>query len=90
MSSADNGFHIHTNGIFNRIGPTDERERAHYESLIAADYQRCHPGETFEDLKRRGRFSKEDAGLAQDWMATAAERAAAERERKIAAPRRAA
>jgi hypothetical protein len=47
------------------------------ESLIREDYERCHPGETLEDLKRRASFSKEDRGLLRDWMAVAAARAAA-------------
>ena len=47
------------------------------ESLIRQDYERCHPGETLEDLKRRASFSKEDKGLLRDWMAVAEARAAA-------------
>jgi hypothetical protein len=47
------------------------------ESLIREDYERCHPGETLEDLKRRASFSKEDRGLLRDWMAVATARAAA-------------
>jgi hypothetical protein len=47
------------------------------ESLIREDYERCHPGETLEDLKRRASFSKEDKGLLRDWMTVAAARAAA-------------
>ena len=47
------------------------------ESLIREDFERCHPGETLEDLKRRASFSKEDRGLLRDWMAVAAVRAAA-------------
>ena len=42
------------------------------ESLIRRDYERCHPGDTLDDLKRRAAFSKEDRGLLQDWMAIAA------------------
>jgi hypothetical protein len=42
------------------------------ESLIRRDYERCHPGDTFDDLKRRAAFSKEDRGLLRDWMAIAA------------------
>lgn len=54
----------------------DDGERAYLESLIRADYERCHPDETIEDIKRRARFSKEDKGLLRDWMAVAAKRAA--------------
>ena len=52
-------------------------DRAYLESLIREDFERCHPGETLEDLKRRASFSKEDRGLLRDWMAVAAARAAA-------------
>jgi hypothetical protein len=62
-----------------------EPERAYLESLIRADYERCHPGETLEDIKLRAAFSKEDKGLLRDWMAVAAARAAAEHQMKIAA-----
>jgi hypothetical protein len=55
-----------------------EEERAYLESLIREDFERCHPGETLEDLKRRASFSKEDKGLLRDWMAIAAGRAAAD------------
>jgi hypothetical protein len=55
------------------------------EALVRADYERSHPGDTFDDLKRRARFTKEDKGLLRDWMALAAARAEAQ-----AAPRRAA
>lgn len=44
------------------------------EALIRADYERCHPEDTFDDLKRRARFSKEDKGLLRDWMGVAAQR----------------
>ena len=85
MGFPEKGFHIYTNGIFNRIGPADEREWAYHELLIRADYECRHPGETFEDLKYRARFSKEDAGLLHDWMAVAAQRAEAKRREKAAA-----
>lgn len=58
------------------VHPADETERVYLESLIAADFARCHPGETLEDVKRRAAFSKEDRGLLRDWMALAAIRAA--------------
>jgi hypothetical protein len=53
-----------------------EEERSYLESLIREEYERCHPGERLEDLKRRASFSKEDRGLLRDWMAVAAARAA--------------
>ncbi len=59
------------------IRPADAAERACLESLVRADYDRSHPGETFEDMKRRRSFSKEDNGLYRDWMAIAAARAEA-------------
>jgi hypothetical protein len=63
----------------NQIETLDDSERIHLESLIPADYQRCHPGETLEDLKRWARFSKEDKGLLRHWMALAAEQSSAGR-----------
>ena len=60
------------------LRPASEEERAYLESLIREDFERCHPGETLEDLKRRASFSKEDKGLLWDWMAIAASRAAAD------------
>lgn len=56
---------------------THEEEEACLEALIREDFERCHPGETLEDLKRRASFSREDRGLLRDWMAVAAIRAAA-------------
>jgi hypothetical protein len=44
--------------------------------LIRDDFERCHPGDTLEDLKRRASFSREDRGLLRDWMAIAARSAA--------------
>ncbi len=71
-----NNLYILTNGVFNQIEPSDVNERAYLESLIRADYEKCHPDETLEDLKRRARFSKEDKGLLRDWMAVARRRLA--------------
>ncbi len=48
-------------------------------SRLVTYFERCHPGETLEDIKRRVSFSKEDKGLLRDWMAIAALRAAADR-----------
>jgi hypothetical protein len=61
------------------VNPSNEPERIHLESLIREDFERCHPGETLDDVKRRASFSKEDKGLLRDWMAVAATRAAAGR-----------
>jgi len=48
------------------VRPANETERAYLESLIREDIERCHPGETLEDIKRRASFSKEDKGLLRD------------------------
>ncbi len=42
------------------VRPKDDAERAYLESLVRDDYDRCHPGETFDEMKRRIPFSKED------------------------------
>ena len=59
------------------VRPKDEVERAYLESLVRDEYARCHPEETFDDMKRRVPFSKEDRGLYRDWLVVAAARAAA-------------
>ncbi len=79
MDIPEDGFHVSILGIRERIGPADRREWAYHESLIRAAYDQCHPDETFEDLMHRAQFSNEDKGLLRDWMAVAAQRAAAER-----------
>ncbi|WP_247500510.1 hypothetical protein [Bradyrhizobium sp. 149] len=58
--------------------PNNE-EQSYLESLVRAEFERCHPDDTFEHLKRRAAFSKEDKGLLRDWMAIAKARAAAQR-----------
>ena len=40
------------------------------ESIRVA-YERSHPEDSFEDLQRRARFSKEAKGLLRDWLAIA-------------------
>ena len=60
------------------VRPTNEAAQAYLESLIREDFERCHPGETLDDIKRRASFSKEDKGLLRDWMAVAARRTAAD------------
>jgi hypothetical protein len=59
------------------LDPISEGDPTYLESLIREDFERCHPGVTLDDLKRRASFSKEDRGLLRDWMAVAAARAAA-------------
>lgn len=75
MQSARERFWMSTNGLRQPIGPDDADIRSYHESLVCRDYDRCHPDDSFEDLKHRARFSKEDQGLLRDWMAVAAERA---------------
>ena len=64
------------------LGGAAQDETAYLESLIREDFERCHPGETLEDLKRRASVSREDRGLLRDWMAIAVSRAAAERAKR--------
>ena len=64
------------------VRPADESERAYLESLVRADYDKSHPGETFDDMKQRCSFSREDKGLYRDWMAIASARAEAARAAK--------
>ena len=35
-------------------------ERQYFESLIRADYERCHPDDSFDDLKQRVHLTKEE------------------------------
>jgi len=60
------------------VNPANEAERTYLEFLIRADFERCHPGETLDEVKRRASFSREDKGILRDWMAVAATRAAYE------------
>lgn len=60
---------------YHHVCPANEAEQANLESLIREDFERCHPGETLDDIKCRASFSKEDKGLLRDWMAVAAIRA---------------
>ena len=57
------------------VRPADTAERAYLESLVRADYDGSHPGETFDDMKSRMSFSREDQGLYRDWIALAVARA---------------
>ncbi len=57
--------------IFDQITASSGRARSSLESLIRSEYARCHPNDTWEDLKRRARFSKEDKGLLRDWITLA-------------------
>lgn len=48
--------------------------QAEAELWVRAEYERCHPEDTFADLKQRALFSKEARGLLHDWMAAAQRR----------------
>jgi hypothetical protein len=63
------------NGVKKAIGPDDPVLRAWHESLVRKDYDDCHPGDSFANLKQRALYAKEDQGLLRDWMALAAARA---------------
>ena len=39
------------------------------EHVLRAEYERCHPDDTFEAFKRRAAFSKEDRRLLEEWRA---------------------
>ncbi len=67
---------------YSDLSSADQVDVAYLESLIREDFERCHPGETLDDLKRRAAFSREDKGLLRDWMAVAVRRAADERSRR--------
>jgi hypothetical protein len=49
-------------------------QRGRLESLVRAEYERCHPEDSLEDLKHRARFSKEDKGLLREWLEAAERR----------------
>lgn len=38
------------------------------EAIAREAYNRHHPDDTFDDMKRRASFSKEDHGLLGDWL----------------------
>ncbi|HEU4661313.1 MAG TPA: hypothetical protein VFS63_11685 [Pseudolabrys sp.] len=54
------------------VAPQAHRKLSLAEAFARAEYERLHPDDTFDDLKRRARFSKEDEGLLRDWLAAAA------------------
>lgn len=68
--------HLSTDRSNSEIKPPDKPDSAYLESLVKADYESCHPGETFDDLKRRARFTVDDKGILGEWMALARQRAA--------------
>lgn len=38
------------------------------EALACRAYEACHPGGSFDDLKRRAGFARQDAGLLRAWI----------------------
>ena len=46
------------------------------EDAARAAYDSCHPDDSFDDLKRRASFSKEDRCLLRDWLAATERRLA--------------
>jgi len=41
------------------------------EAIAAQAYDGCHADDSFEDMRHRARFSKEDRYLRNDWLAFA-------------------
>ena len=39
------------------------------EALLRAEYERCHPDDTFDAFRQRAAFSKEDRMLLREWRA---------------------
>lgn len=76
MSFQSERLYVHLNGVRQPIGPEDPELRAYHESLVSGDYDLCHADDSFEDLKGRARFSKEDKMRLLLWMDVAEIRAA--------------
>lgn len=70
-------LYMASNGILQLIGPKADDDWAKLQTFVRDEYDRLHADDTFEDLKQRARFSKEDQGALRDWMAIAAQRAGA-------------
>lgn len=49
----------------------EELGEAAIDALARRLYDRCHPDDSFDEMRRRARFSKEDRGLLRDWRAAA-------------------
>lgn len=50
----------------------DQARQRRIEEIARAAYDGCHPQDSFDDLKRRAPFSKEDRMLLRDWLVAAA------------------
>ncbi|MFA7637981.1 MAG: hypothetical protein WCY02_01600 [Parvibaculum sp.] len=57
------------NGILTPVGLPATEHHAGIISHAMREYEQCHPGDSFESLVERARFSKEDKGLLRDWLA---------------------
>ena len=51
-----------------------ENAQAHLEALVRAQYEQCHPDDSYADLKRRARFDKGSKGLLKHWLEIARHR----------------
>jgi hypothetical protein len=49
----------------------DTKRQPVVEEVAREAFDRCHPGDSFDDMKRRAPFSKEDRYLLADWLAFA-------------------
>lgn len=49
----------------------DQARQQRIEEIARTAYDRCHPQDSFKDLKHRAGFSKEDRMLLRDWLAAA-------------------
>ena len=58
MKDARDNLYMASNGIVQPIGPETDAEWAIFESFVCEEYNRLHPDDSFEDLKRRARFSR--------------------------------
>ncbi len=75
MWNNDRGSVSRLSNSYDYVRPKNEAERRRLEDLVREDYDRAHPGDTFDDMKRRVSFSPEDRGLYRDWLAVAGARA---------------
>jgi len=62
---------MYANGLRQSIGPEDADIRARHEAAVRDEYDACDDHDTFESLKLRAQFSKEDQGFLRDWLRTA-------------------
>ncbi|MBL0935453.1 MAG: hypothetical protein IBJ07_11970 [Rhizobiaceae bacterium] len=53
------------------MSPDEELGETSIDALARRLYDRCHPDDSFDEMRQRARFSKEDRGLLRDWRAAA-------------------